>query len=727
MAVITSAGPLTRIEVTPDLNNAINHVGDAVGEWFANTASGTFLAVNGTLYGPAYVPAGDSAAPRTAFTPLGQSGPSGSGTAASPFTIVTIVSAGAGVTLIQTDRYVVGNEYYDTSLSVLNNSGTRQTGFVYSAGDSYLADSDYNYGRVSGTSPAASTTPGTGGRIEALLPRTPGNTYMEGEYFEIWRVIGQQQPFPNTCRCNEYVDNGIGIAWPVDLADGTFATYEWSTAFAPAGMTTTTLSSDVNPSVCGQPVTLTAQVSPVAPATGTPTGQVVFLISADGPSLTANLDGTGKAQVVVTLGVGSHDVIASYQGDFHFTGSSSNLYTQVVNKAPSRTAVTLDPSPSVCGQPVMVCATVTAGTPGSGTPTGSVTFTGPGGLNQQVNLVSGKACLTTSSLESGTVNAAYSGDGCFLNGSGTARATVNQATPSVAVTVDPSPSVCGESVMVCATVTAASPGSGTPTGSVTFTGPDGLNQQVDLVNGKACLDTAFHSSGTVNADYGGDRCFTRGSGSARVTVNPASSAMTLTVNPNQTVCGQSVRLCATVTAVQPGSGTPTGPVTFTGPDGLNQQVDLVNGQACLDATFDTSGTITANYRGDSCFTGVTSTASVTIVPVNTVLTAPPEQIRVRVNGTFVIPAMSATLKTTSGAPVAGQTVTFRANALTGPIALGSAVTDASGVATLAPPQVTVPPTAVTARTYTASFAGSTCYNPSSVSASLTSVLFPPIP
>jgi hypothetical protein len=86
MAVINSAGPLTRIEITSDLNNAVNHVGDVNGEWFGNTASGTFLAVDGTLYGPANVPAGGLAAPRTPFTPLGQSGPSGTGTAGNPYT-----------------------------------------------------------------------------------------------------------------------------------------------------------------------------------------------------------------------------------------------------------------------------------------------------------------------------------------------------------------------------------------------------------------------------------------------------------------------------------------------------------------------------------------------------------------------------------------------------------------------------------------------------------------
>ncbi|OEV07833.1 Ig-like domain repeat protein, partial [Streptomyces nanshensis] len=78
---------------------------------------------------------------------------------------------------------------------------------------------------------------------------------------------------------------------------------------------------------------------------------------------------------------------------------------------------------------VELCATVTTDAPGSGTPTGMVTFTGPGGLNQTVPLdATGQACLTTDVLTTGTVTATYLGDGaCFLGSVGTAAVTVNPA------------------------------------------------------------------------------------------------------------------------------------------------------------------------------------------------------------------------------------------------------------------------------------------------------------
>jgi hypothetical protein len=69
---ITSAGPLTDIGISTDLDCSVNHTGDSAGEWFGDTACGTFLASGGTLYGPAYVPAGGSASPLTPWTAVSQ-------------------------------------------------------------------------------------------------------------------------------------------------------------------------------------------------------------------------------------------------------------------------------------------------------------------------------------------------------------------------------------------------------------------------------------------------------------------------------------------------------------------------------------------------------------------------------------------------------------------------------------------------------------------------------
>lgn len=88
--------------------------------------------------------------------------------------------------------------------------------------------------------------------------------------------------------------------------------------------TTTTLFFDPEPSVCGETVTFTAQVTPIPPGAGTPTGLVSFIVSDDGPVLSAPVDVNGQAQVSISnLDVGFHQAAAFYTGDADFDGSNS--------------------------------------------------------------------------------------------------------------------------------------------------------------------------------------------------------------------------------------------------------------------------------------------------------------------------------------------------------------------------------------------------------------------
>ncbi|MFD5415697.1 Ig-like domain repeat protein, partial [Streptomyces nojiriensis] len=367
-----------------------------------------------------------------------------------------------------------------------------------------------------------------------------------------------------------------------------------------------------NPSVCGETVTVCATVTAVAPGSGTPTGTVTFT-GPGGLNETVTLDAGGTA-CVTTTALETGTVTVTYAGDTCFLPSTGSLDV-TVNQASSVVSVTVEPNPSVCGETVTVCATVTAMAPGSGTPTGTVTFLLPDGSTLVAGLdAGGTACVTTTALETGTVTVTYAGDTCFLPSTGTFDVTVNQASSTVAVTVTPNPSVCGETVTVCATVTAVAPGSGTPTGTVTFTGPGGLNVTLTLdAEGTACLTTSSLTSGTYSATYNGDSCFAGSDAPFDVTVNQAASTTTVSVDPNPSVCGETVTVCATVTAVAPGSGTPTGTVTFTGPGGLNTTVPLdAEGTACVTTSSLTSGTVTAVYNGDECFTSSTDAAMVTV-------------------------------------------------------------------------------------------------------------------
>ncbi|WP_220377868.1 beta strand repeat-containing protein, partial [Streptomyces inhibens] len=179
-------------------------------------------------------------------------------------------------------------------------------------------------------------------------------------------------------------------------------------------LTTTSVSSSPDPSVVGQTVTFTANVSPVAPGAGTPTGTVVFLAT-DGLT-TVTLTGTlsGGSVSVSTNGLvtaGTYLVTATYSGDANFVGSAGTD-TQTVSQASTTTSVTSSPDPSVVGQPVTFTATVAPVAPGAGTPTGVVTFVITGGPTLIGTLSGGTASVTTNVLAAGshTVTATYSGD-----------------------------------------------------------------------------------------------------------------------------------------------------------------------------------------------------------------------------------------------------------------------------------------------------------------------------
>lgn len=245
---ITSAGPLTSVVVSDDLGCQVAHRDDPRFALFPPTSKpgdcGTFLAVGTDLYSPAAPPgsAAGGLGTRASFTPVSQTPIGGSGTSASPFKVTTVASAGAtGMQLTQVDQYIVGQESYRTDVTLRNTGGAPLSGVIYRAGDCYLQSSDTGFGFANPATGAVgcSLTPNNSpvGRIEEWYPITPGNQYMQGRFGEVWAHIGTKQPFPNTARPTERIDNGAGISWTYSLAPGQSAAFAHYTTFSPTGVT----------------------------------------------------------------------------------------------------------------------------------------------------------------------------------------------------------------------------------------------------------------------------------------------------------------------------------------------------------------------------------------------------------------------------------------------------------------------------------------------------------
>ncbi|MGO8753390.1 MAG: Ig-like domain-containing protein, partial [Thermoguttaceae bacterium] len=181
-------------------------------------------------------------------------------------------------------------------------------------------------------------------------------------------------------------------------------------------------------------------------------------------------------------------------------------------------------------------------------------------------------------------------------------------TTTTAVTASANPAVSGQTVTFTATVT---PGSGTfdNGGTVQFA-VNGTNfgSPVTLSNGQATITDSALTAGTytITATYSGDTIYASSNNSSSPlteTVNAASTTTMLISSLNPAPLGQSVTFTATVAAVSPGAGVPTGTVTFVDGSTTLGTGALTSGVATFTTSTLSVGshTITASYPGDTNF------------------------------------------------------------------------------------------------------------------------------
>ena len=377
------------------------------------------------------------------------------------------------------------------------------------------------------------SNPGTGGYDQlnvtgtvnlagSTLSRSLGFTPLDGETFTIIHstvpIVGQ---FNGLAEGATFTINNI--PFKITYVGGTGDDVVLTQDETLAATTTTTVSSQ-NPSTIGQQVTFTATVAPTS-GTGTPTGTVTFTIdgTAQTPVPLQVVGGKDEAAFPTsTLTAGSHTVSAAYNGDSTFAPSIGALSpNQVVNLVQTTTSTVSSLNPSAVGQQVTFTATV-APTSGTGTPTGTVTFTIDGTAETPVPLqvVGGKdeASFPTSTLTLGghTVSATYNGDSTFATSTGSLSPNqqVNALEATTTTTASSqNPSTVGQAVTFTATVAPTS-GTGTPTGTVTFT-IDGTAQTpvpLQVVGGQdqAAFPTSTLTVGSHRArppTYNGDSTF----------------------------------------------------------------------------------------------------------------------------------------------------------------------------------------------------------------------------
>jgi hypothetical protein len=311
-----------------------------------------------------------------------------------------------------------------------------------------------------------------------------------------------------------------------------------------------------------------------------------------------------------------------------------------------------------------------------------------------------------------------------LNG-GTMSAVGNLSGVGVALsssTPDVRSVVTGQSLTFTASITNTGGSGFTPTGTVTFTDttyavvsgvlqtttttlapnvPLDLNGHVAFTSSSLTADYHF-----ITAHYSGDANFSAGNSSLVQTIHAGVSSTALASSPNPSGVGQSVTFTATVAAVLPATGTPTGQVTFS-------QGNTVLAQAPLNssghASFSTSAlgpgsdTITATYASDPLFTASSGSTVQTVQNSFTTTTT----VSSSANPSVFSQPVTFTATVTSSGGVPSGTVTFKDGATT----LGTSTLDGAGHATL-----TISTLAVASHSITAAYNGSSGFNTSTSSA-----------
>jgi len=424
--------------------------------------------------------------------------------------------------------------------------------------------------------------------------------------------------------------------------------------------TATTLASSLNPSIYGQSVTLTANVTSSG---GTPAGTVTFTDGANTLGTSA-LSGGQATLSINTLGAGPHSITATYSGDVGFNSSSSSPLAQTVNQATTALALVSSANPSAYSQSVTFTATITPQFGGQST--GTVTFK-DGATTIGTGAVSGNAAaFTTNALALGShsITASYGGDSNFTgSNSGTSSQVVHQATTTSAVASSANPAYINQSITFTATVTGQF--GGLPTGSVSFkAGSTSLGAATLNSSGQATLTTLFSTSGSrsITAVYAGDVNY-QGSTSAKLTqaVNKFPTTTTLGSSQNPSLVTQQVTFTVSVSSTY--GSIPNGDkVTLKDGSTVLATLTLSGGTATYSTASLAAGahSLTASYAGDSLFNTSTTTFKQT-VNKNATSTALVSSVNPSTYGQAV--TFTATVTDSIGGTPTG-TITFKSGSTT---------------------------------------------------------------
>lgn len=342
-----------------------------------------------------------------------------------------------------------------------------------------------------------------------------------------------------------------------------------------------------------------------------------------------------------------------------------SLEARVVLSTASTTTIAAVPNPSQFGASVNLTATVIATPPGTGTPTGTVTFKdGTTTLGTAIlnSLGIGNFFTPAQQLAVGShaLTANYATDGTFDSSASTplTQVVITDTTTTTLVFTPASPTY-GIPVVFTATVTAGNLGAGTPTGTVTFLdGTTTLGTGTLDATGKATFTTTATQLGaathSITASYPATTNFATSTSSASsVVVGQAVTTTTLTSTDTSSLFGAPETFTATVATSTTAAGAPAGTVTFL--DGTTAL-----GTGTLDSsgktTFTTSSLSVGSHPISATYGSTTNFATSTSTALTHLVTRTPTTIHLSTSAGGLLLGQSLTLTATVAPSISETTL-----------------------------------------------------------------------
>ena len=490
--------------------------------------------------------------------------------------------------------------------------------------------------------------------------------------------------------------------------------------------TITTLSASATSVEKGQTVIFTAQVLPVSPGAGIPTGTVTFKEGAT--VLGTGTLNSGVATLQTTLKVvGTDTITATYSGSADDKTSSGSIKVKVAAVGTRASIVTVSSSqnPSIFGQSVTFTAIVQdAGKAPVHTPTGTVSFftgttlLGYGTLSTSGGITAATFSTTALPVGSDSITAVYNGNATFGSATSQLLAQTVYSVPtraseitladsstlvSNANNIQTYTSTFGQPVTFTATVTDEGTGTTqTPTGTVTFYATNTVTNAVitlgtGTLSGTNGISTASltydslqavpNNTYVISATYNGDGAFASESNvtnTVKQVVTQGTTEVLLTPSANPAYYGQSVTFTAQV-IVPNSTAVPLGSVEFfvgsqqIGGSGASYALNS-NGEVSLTLPVTAANNFVVGSSGNLVtvvYTGNPGESTTSTYQINEIVNPAPTTI------TLSFPATSqaaitftATVTGTYGGVPQG-TVNFFVNG----VQVGSGTVNSSGVAT----------------------------------------------